>query len=212
LSKRTIWNLVGEPFDPDTIPADTEALKDYYRSAGFFDVEVTGEPLFSLDRSSVCLVYTLTEGRRYTIREILCEGNKQITSSDLLGDFALKAGDHYNAAKVAEGVRRMRDRYIQADDNPPQINPIPRFNEEKGILDLVLEIEETEDSPTFPPSFGTIGEAHQGWARRDERLDHVPFQRQSLHLPILYCHSFGKLANKCVAGCCRPMTIPLGRS
>jgi hypothetical protein len=152
LSKRSVWNLIGEAFEPDTIQADAEALKDYYRNVGFFDVEVTGEPLFSLDRSSVCLDYTLTEGRQYRLRDILCEGNKRIASSDLLGEIALKPGDHYNAAEVAEGVRRMRDRYIRADDNPPQINPVPRLNEEMGILDLVFEIEETDESPTSSPA------------------------------------------------------------
>ena len=153
LSKRSVWNLIGEAFEPDTIQADTEALKDYYRNVGFFDVEVTGEALFSLDRSSVCLVYTLTEGRQYRLREILCEGNKRIVSSDLLGEIVLKPGYHYNAAEVAEGVRRMRDRYIRADDNPPQINPVPRFNEEMGILDLVFEIEETDEYPISTPAF-----------------------------------------------------------
>ncbi len=152
LSKRNVWNFIGEAFEPGTIQADTEALKDYYRNVGFFDVEVTGEPLFSLDRSSVCLDYTLTEGRQYRLRDILCEGNKRIASSDLLGEIALKPGDHYNAAEVAEGVRRMRDRYIRADDNPPQINPVPRLNEEMGILDLVFEIEETNESPTSSPA------------------------------------------------------------
>lgn len=52
LSKRSVWNLIGEAFEPDTIQADTEALKDYYRNVGFFDVEVTGEPLFSLEAVS----------------------------------------------------------------------------------------------------------------------------------------------------------------
>lgn len=155
LSKRNVWNLIGEAFAPDTIQADTAALTDYYRSAGFFDVEVTAEPLFSLDRSSVCLVYTLTEGCRYRLREILCEGNKRIASSDLLGEIALKPGDHYSVAKVAEGVRRMRDCYIRADDNLPAINPVPRFNEELGILDLVFRIDESNAPLTSNPAFET---------------------------------------------------------
>ncbi len=140
--EKSSWNILWEVFSPDAIPADVEALKGYYRSVGFFDVEVTGRPLFSRDRSDVNLHFTVNEGRRYKVREIRYEGNNRIASTDLQEGTVLNSGDYFDAAKVAEDVRRIRDRYAREGHDTATANPVPHFLEESAIFDLVFEIDE----------------------------------------------------------------------
>jgi outer membrane protein insertion porin family len=80
LVSKEAFLIFGGIYNPDTIPADIENLKEYYKSVGFFDVEVTGKPLFSRDRSDVNLHFVVTEGRRYKVREISYDGNATIAT------------------------------------------------------------------------------------------------------------------------------------
>lgn len=137
----------GGFYNPDTIPSDIEALKAYYRSVGYFDVEVTGQPKFSVDKSDVELLFTVKEGRRYTVREIRFEGNSIIATNRLRADSKLKAGQKFNSYPLSKDVQRMLGFYGEMGHYFASVNPVPHFTEKEGIVDLVFEID--EDRPRF---------------------------------------------------------------
>jgi len=142
LVSKEAFLIFREIYNPDTMPADIEALKAQYQKVGFFDVEVTGQPLFSRDRSDVNLHFKVTEGRRYQVREIRYEGNNRIGSSDLQEGSIVKPGDKFSGFEIAKDIKRIRDRYIGLGLEPVVINPVPHFGEEIGVVDVVFEIDE----------------------------------------------------------------------
>jgi outer membrane protein insertion porin family len=137
----------GGFYNPDTIPSDIEALKAYYRGVGYFDVEVTGQPRFSDDKSDVELLFTIKEGRRYTVREIRFEGNSLIPTNRLREDSKLKPGDKFNSYPLSKDVQRMLGYYGDMGHYFASVNPVPQFTEQEGIVDLLIEID--EDRPRF---------------------------------------------------------------
>ena len=146
ITKEAIF-IFGGIYNPDTIPADIEALKNYYKNVGFFDVEVTGKPLFSKDRSDVNLHFTITEGRRYKVRDIRYEGNAAIATNRLKNESKLTAGEYYSAYPLAKDVRRMLGYYGEKGHFFATVNPVPHFVEQPGIVDLVFQID--EDRPRY---------------------------------------------------------------
>jgi outer membrane protein insertion porin family len=147
LISKEAFLLWGGHYNPDTIPSDVEALKAYYRSVGYFDVDVTAEPRFSDDRSDVELLYTITEGRRYQVRSILFEGNSIIPTARLQEDSKLRAGDKFSSYPLNKDVQRMLGYYGELGHFFASVNPVPRFTEQEGIVDLVFEID--EDRPRY---------------------------------------------------------------
>lgn len=147
LISKEAFLLWGGHYNPDTIPSDVEALKAYYRSVGYFDVEVSAEPRFSDDRSDVELLYTITEGRRYQVRSIVFEGNSVIPTARLSENSKLQPGDKFSSLPLNKDVQRMLGYYGELGHFFASVNPVPQFTEQEGIVDLVFEID--EDRPRY---------------------------------------------------------------
>lgn len=147
ISKEAMLGFFGGFYRPETLPQDVDALKQFYRAVGFFDVEVQVDPRFSPDRSAVDLHYTIREGTRYTVREIRYQGNSVIATSQLKSDSKLLPGQMFNSHPLSKDVRRMLKYYGDLGHYFASVNPVPQFTEQPGIVDLVFEI--NEDRPRF---------------------------------------------------------------
>jgi outer membrane protein insertion porin family len=181
LISKEAFLIFGGIYNPDTIPADIEALKQYYRSVGFFDVEVTGKPLFSRDRSDVNLHFVVSEGRRYKVREIRYEGNATIATNRLKSDSKLKNGDHYNAFPLAKDVRRMLGYYGEKGHFFATVTPVPHFLEQPGIVDLVFEID--EDRPRYVRDINISFDGDHPHTKQTVALDRLQIQPGDLADP-----------------------------
>jgi len=133
---------LGGKYDPATIPDDIAALKQYYQQLGFFDVDVTKQLLFNENRSRVDIHYTITEGQRYVVQNILIEGNRVLTEEDLRSEFKLAAGDHFNARYLNQDLLRIRSKYGQQGRLFAKVEAVPRFLETPAKVDVVYRIDE----------------------------------------------------------------------
>ena len=129
-------------YNPDTLQADIDNLKQYYQALGFFDVAVEATPNFSPDKAWVTVQYNVNEGKRYQIRNIVYEGNAAIPAARLGKSRELREGDFFNARFVNKDVSNMLNQYDERGHYFAQVQPVPRFLEEEGIVDLVYEIDE----------------------------------------------------------------------
>lgn len=181
LISKEAFLIFGGIYNPDTINADIEALKQYYRSVGFFDVEVTGKPLFSEDRSDVNLHFVVTEGRRYKVREIRYEGNATIPVSQLKGESKLNPGDMFSTYPLNKDVRRMLGYYGELGHFFATVNPVPHFVEEPGIVDLVFEID--EDRPRYIRDINISYDGDHPHTKQTVALDRLQIQPGDLADP-----------------------------
>lgn len=141
-TKTQILWLFGGKYDPSTIRDDMDAVRQYYHSLGYFDVEITPKERFSEDKSKLEIHYHVEEGVRYTIRKIELDGNQVMTEEQLRGMMKVAEGIHYNARDIAKDVDVIRTKYGEQGRLKCQVNVVPRFIEEPGILDLIYRIEE----------------------------------------------------------------------
>jgi outer membrane protein insertion porin family len=140
--------IVGLPilsfglYNPETIPNDVEKLEAYYHALGYFDAKVTAEPKFSKDKAWVTVQYNVTEGQRYKTRNVVYEGNGALSEKQLLKGRELKPGDYFNARFMNKDVSNMLTQYDEKGHYFAQVQPVPRFLEQPGLVDLVYEIDE----------------------------------------------------------------------
>ncbi len=150
-TKEALFGLFGGLYKPETIQQDIVALKQYYRGLGFFDIDIKAEPLFSQDRSNVKVVYTVNEGVPFKIRSISVVGNHVIPTARLRQDAELREGQYFNSLPLGKDVRSMLDQYGARGHFFANVNPVPKFDEQPGIVDIVFEID--EDRPRYVRNF-----------------------------------------------------------
>lgn len=143
IATKTAWfHFIGGKYDPAKIPDDIAGLKQYYTSLGFFDVKIKENVMFSDDKSNVHMNYIINEGLRYKVRNIVVAGNRVIDEGTLRHDSELNAGDFFNSRHLNRDIDRMKDMYGEQGRVFAKVEAVPRFLEQPGELDLVVEIDE----------------------------------------------------------------------
>ncbi|MCA9004333.1 MAG: BamA/TamA family outer membrane protein [Planctomycetaceae bacterium] len=137
--------VFGGKFDPTTVEDDLVALKQYYNSLGFFDVKIDEKIGFNKERSHVQIEYTVNEGKRYKIRDILIEGNRIFSEDEIRDNIHLASGEYFNSRTLSKDVDQLTVKYGELGHLFAKVNPVPRFLEAPGEVDLVYQI--SEDKP-----------------------------------------------------------------
>lgn len=138
-------SFFGGKYDPATIQDDLISLKQYYNGLGFFDVKIDEKVGYNKDKSRVQVEYTINEGKRYKIRDIMIEGNRIFSEEEIREDIKLAAGEYFNSRTLAADVEKLSERYGELGHLFAKVTPQPRFLEAPGEVDLVYSI--NEDKP-----------------------------------------------------------------
>lgn len=146
-SKEALFGFFGGVFKPEMVDADIASLKQYYLSLGFFDVQIAGEPLYSRDRSSVSLQYTIDEGVPFKVRKIRLNGCNVLRPEQLREVAELRQGQYFNSMLLSKDVQFMLSKYGERGHYFASVVPVPKYTEQPGIVDIVYEID--EDRPRY---------------------------------------------------------------
>ncbi len=147
LTKKAPFGLsvLGGKYDPSTVEDDLISLKQYYNGLGFFDVKIAEKVGYNKERSRVQIEYTVNEGKRYKIRDILIKGNQIFSEDEIRDDIKLASGEFFNSRTLSTDVDKLTVKYGERGHLFAKVNPVPRFLEAPGEVDLVYQI--NEDKP-----------------------------------------------------------------
>jgi outer membrane protein insertion porin family len=98
------WLLWPVYYTEEKIAADIQRLRKFYFERGFLNYEVKSE-----GRSNV--TFLIEEGPRYTVGDIIVQGNKYFDDKKLLEGLELKYGQIYYPQKAREHARRILKLY-----------------------------------------------------------------------------------------------------
>ncbi len=147
-TKPAILGLIGGNYDPESVPNDEMALQQYYQGLGFFDVEVTSTSHWvDAEKSKIDIVFHVTEGQRFRVRNVTLAGFDVLTEEQLRKDLQLVAGEDFNSRFLREDIESMKSLYDELGRLFADVNAKPVFLEKSGWIDLVYEID--EDRPYY---------------------------------------------------------------
>ena len=143
-SKPGVFWLLGGDVDREKIDADVDTLTAYYRSLGFFQAKVGREleVVHGAGKDWTLLTFVISEGPRYSVRNISFIGNSKFKSEFLARELKLKSGEPFNQTKMDLDLGLIRDIYGGRGFVFADIRADPRFLEEPGQLDLVYNVTE----------------------------------------------------------------------
>ncbi len=165
------WLSDGGRLNPDDYRRDCQKVRDYYRSQGFLDVEVSDS-----DAQKSCVikdvaggsgwvdvVIRVKEGRRYSVGAISISGNRLASSEPVFSTENLRkvidqpslrrgahpdavdrlaSADWFNAEAVEAAADKLREYYGQMGYLNARVDVARRPNLETGAIDLSFTIEE----------------------------------------------------------------------
>ena len=92
----------GEPFiRAEALVADVLRIEDFYRNLGFRTARVSVTPL-SESQTDITLIYTVDEGPRVMVSDIVVVGNNETSINLILEELTLRPGEPFGAAAELE--------------------------------------------------------------------------------------------------------------
>jgi outer membrane protein insertion porin family len=142
LQERT-WYFAHSPYREDLLNNDIDYLRDRYADAGYLSAVVKKKVTLINNNTQALVTIEITEGAQTRTGAISFEGNKVLTSTELLDKIQLKSGAPYNDRTADED----RYRVLTAYSNKGYL--YARVDLEKKLHDntMVLVYRITEDKP-----------------------------------------------------------------
>jgi len=144
--KPGIAKIIGGVAQKSVIDQDVVRLESYYKSLGFFNVQIGREITETEGGRWLNIRFIINEGPRYRVREVRFVGNQTWSSEELAKLLAMKPVNgqlpEFKSSHMSEDVVAIRDLYGANGFVFAEVNAEPRFLEEPGYLDMVYKIEE----------------------------------------------------------------------
>lgn len=146
----------GQPFSVTAVATDRDNILNYYFNNGYPDASFDATIADSTDPNLVELKYTVNEGRRYFVRDVLVNG-LQATRADLVTSrLTLSPQDPLSQSNIVETQRRLYDLGIFSRVAVAVQNPDGRERNKSVILQLD-EARKYSLNFGFGAEFGRIG-------------------------------------------------------
>ena len=141
-SRRGFFGKLGARRQKEGLENDKRALYKYYQDNGFFDVHVSAitKPGQVLGKEQV--VFTISEGVQYKVKEVVIEGSKQIPEAKLREVLTLKAGSPFNEAIRDLDHKALMVKYWEIGCIKTRIEKDQPVTDEPGFVKVVYKIEE----------------------------------------------------------------------
>ena len=135
----------GSVYNDDFIKRDAEVLAYLYKDQGFAQVQV-GKPIVVMDsdREFVRVTMEVEEGIQYSMGEIKFSGDILYEIDEMKEWMNLKEGDLFRFTLFRKDIEMLIDKYGDKGYAFADVNPKPRFDEEKKLVYIDFEITKGE--------------------------------------------------------------------
>ncbi len=116
ISEKKLKNVInleeGSPYNPDLLQPDTEIITGLYRALGYLNASIVDTAVnISGESGSVEIRFTLNEGPRFLIDEIMVKGNNFFSNKEVYAILDIKRGAPYNELDIIDAKKRLTDSY-----------------------------------------------------------------------------------------------------
>ena len=143
-SRTRFFGVLGGKYHRENLEEDIRKLVEYYQSQGFFEVKVTPVTRTGATLGDIQITYVVSEGTRYSVRNITFEGNKKLSSEKLREGLTLHSGQPILETLKEADRKKLVARYNELGCIDTMIQPEPKYTDQKGVVDLVYVIQEGE--------------------------------------------------------------------
>lgn len=142
-TETAIFLLRSGRLDQKVIANDVAAIDAFYKNRGYLDVRVDRRLELSPDSREVKVVFVISEGRVYTMRQVSTVG-ATIPSEQIAAWIDIKSGDVYSQDRIRKSLRLIQDGYAELARPDVRVRAVEIRTSEAPEVDLRLEVDEGE--------------------------------------------------------------------
>ena len=134
----------ADRYDPDRLEYDKQLVTEFYNSNGYPEFRfVSAIAQLSLNKNDFEIILSVNEGEKYDFGEIEIINKLDKINSDLIfSQISFMTGDLYNASKIKDSVKQIKNFAELSGYTFIEINPILSTNDEKKLVNVNFEINE----------------------------------------------------------------------
>ncbi|MCX5642220.1 MAG: outer membrane protein assembly factor BamA [Candidatus Omnitrophica bacterium] len=138
IKKRNPLVLRLGTFKEEALNNDRNQIEKIYKKAGFADVKVTSE--VKRYKKTLEVIYTIEEGKRYTLGAMTFSGNLVYPEAELRKILSKKTGNPYSEETVAFDGNNLVSFYRDRGYLKCQVEPVAVYNSGANAVDLAYQI------------------------------------------------------------------------
>jgi hypothetical protein len=96
---------------PSQLQEDRDAIRFTYQNRGFADAQVTDVQIVPLDDQSVELVFTINEGRQYSVNQLRLDGVNVTSPDELKARLTMSDGSLYTPDGLGADIKTLQEFY-----------------------------------------------------------------------------------------------------
>lgn len=126
----------------EVLEDDLEKIRDFYRKAGYADVQVDKRVAFDESRRALAITLLIEEGREYLVGDITIEGNTQIPDDELRKRLTVTTNTPFSQEVLRENTVNVQTAYFALGYMTNRVEPQTVLNPTTGKVDLTFSITE----------------------------------------------------------------------
>ncbi len=132
----------ADQYSKQKLAADLETLRSYYLDRGYINFNIDSTQVsISPDKKDIYITINVTEGGRYTIKDIKLAGNLIVDKEELFPAISLNRGDVFSRQRVTDTTDRLTERLGQEGYAFANVNAIPEIDEQQKEVALTFFID-----------------------------------------------------------------------
>ncbi len=136
------WFTKNDQYSKPKMTADTEVLRSFYQNRGFLEFNIDSQQVaLSADKQDVFLTINMTEGQKYTIRDIRLAGELLVPEAELRKLIDIQTGDVFNREKINEAISKISERLGDEGFAFANVNAVPEIDKNKAQASFTFYID-----------------------------------------------------------------------
>jgi outer membrane protein insertion porin family len=134
------WYTKSNRYSRGKLNGDIETLRSYYLTRGYLEFRVDSTQVsMAPNKQEMSIVINITEGDKFTLAAIKLEGNYLSREDEFKSLITVKAGEPYNADKVAETVKFFTDYFGKFGFAFARVQPRSDIDRRTNLVTLVFQ-------------------------------------------------------------------------
>ncbi|MGQ9629574.1 MAG: outer membrane protein assembly factor BamA [bacterium] len=134
----------GRVYDERAVANDRERILDLYKIRGYYNATVETRLVQDPSTGGYKLTYSISEGRRVTVGRIAIEGNKRVSSGDIISVMKTREGSPFNETIFIDDLWAIKQMYKREGFYKADVTSVPlRVDpQDHSRLIVTLKVEE----------------------------------------------------------------------
>lgn len=129
-------------YEKQQLAADLEALKSYYLDRGYLNFSINSTQVsLGPDKQSVYVTINITEGNKYTIRDVKLAGDLILPQKEMAALVSIKAGDIFSRREITDSTKALGDRLAEEGYAFANVNMVPDVDKDSRTVALTFFVD-----------------------------------------------------------------------